>query len=316
MVLELRIWEQIDYFQSAAFTQDYLKGCYKIKLNKEDAEKKGYENCYSFMYYLDHGKLYYKQAEDAPLAIKPVLLFYGLVHLIKACLLTMDPNYPETTSVLAHGVTSRKRKKQHYQFVFDEVKIQRLGLFSHFSKSMFHVEHLEGEKFQMKDLFAQIPELNDCLAFFKTSNIVPVINKENQYLLPVTILDFYHTTFERFKEFIETKSQMSFHWSEMSKEHIVFTTNHTLPLPFRYHLEKDEFCLPVEKNNFMMIPELIIYYLLLYNLSMIARYETEWWSELLKTAPSNDYPLINRFLSISLNKSPYLVLQFLLENKR
>lgn len=267
------------------------------------------------MYYLDHGKLYYSQAEHAPLAIKPVLLFYGLVHLIKACLLTVDPFYPETTSVLAHGVTSRKKKKQQYQFVFDEVKIQRLGLFTHFSKQMFHVEHLDGEKFIMKNLLAQLPELDDCFKFFQNSNIIQVNNNGNTYSLPITVLDYYHKTLDSFKEYIELKSHSIIKWGESTKDCIFFTCDKTLPLPFRYHFNKNIYCLPTEKNNLGMIPELIIYYLLLYNLSMIARYETEWWSELLKTAPTNDYPLINNLLSVSLYKSPYLVLQFLLNNE-
>ena len=46
----------------------------------------------------------------------------------------------------------------------------------------------------------------------------------------------------------------------------------------------------------IMLPELISHYLVLYNLSMIARYETEWWSELLKTTPNDDYPTIIQFL--------------------
>ena len=64
------------------------------------------------------------------LLIQPILLFYGFVHLIKACLLQQDPCYPENTSVFAHGVTTRKRKKQQYEFLKDEVKFQKNGLFS------------------------------------------------------------------------------------------------------------------------------------------------------------------------------------------
>jgi len=272
----------------------------------------GYDNCYSFMYYLDHGKIYYTQAEIAPIAIKPVLLFYGLVHLIKACLLTVDPNYPETTSVLAHGVTSRKKKKQQYQFFYDEVKVQRLGLFTHFSKQMFHVEHLDGEKFIMKDLLAQLPELDDCLNFFHIKNFIRVYHHDNTYSLPIKVLDSYHKTFDSFKEYIDIKCSSEIQWGEPTKDNIYFTCDKALPLPFRYHIDKNSYCLPAEKNNLGMIPELIIYYLLLYNLSMIARYETEWWSELLKTTPTNDFPLISNFLSISMYKTPYLVHQFLL----
>lgn len=306
-----KTWEQINYFQSAAYTQEYLKERYKKILTEIDQSKMGYDNCYSFMYYLDHGKLYYTQAEIAPLAIKPVLLFYGLVHLIKACLLTVDPNYPETTSVLAHGVTSRKKKKQQYQFIYDEVKVQRLGLFTHFSKQMFHVEQLEGEKFVMKDLLTQLPELDDCLDIFQISKFIHVYHHDNTYSLPSSILDYYHKTFESFKEYIDIKSNSKILWGKPTKGNIYFTCDKTLPLPFRYHIDKNSYCLPVKKNSLGMIPELIIYYLLLYNLSMIARYETEWWSELLKTTPTNDFPLISKFLSVSMYKTPYLVLQFL-----
>ncbi|MER2091044.1 MAG: YaaC family protein, partial [Sporosarcina sp.] len=56
------------------------------KLNVEDAEKKSYENSYPFIYYLEHGQSYYQLATQASLSIKPVLLFYGMVQLLKACL--------------------------------------------------------------------------------------------------------------------------------------------------------------------------------------------------------------------------------------
>ena len=95
---------------------------------------------------MEHAQIYYKQAADSPLLIQPILLFYGFVHLIKACLLTIDPNYPENTSVLAHGVSTRKRKKQQYEFLKDEVKFQKNGLFPCMLENMFNIKHLEGDK--------------------------------------------------------------------------------------------------------------------------------------------------------------------------
>ncbi|MFE5924228.1 YaaC family protein, partial [Streptomyces sp. NPDC056468] len=40
-----------------------------------------------------------------------------------------------------------------------------------------------------------------------------------------------------------------------------------------------------------------------------------WWCELLKTTPTNDYSLIKSFLSISAQKTPYLVYQYLREQR-
>ncbi|MGE6261345.1 YaaC family protein [Heyndrickxia sporothermodurans] len=305
-------WEQLNYYHSAEKAQKYLYSCYK-DLNKDKAELKSYENCYPFIYFLQHGEIYYNQAEKSPFAIKPVLLFYGLIHLIKACLLTVDPNYPETTSVLAHGVSSRKKKKQHYQFVNDEIKIQKMGLCTHFSSKMFHVEQLDGEKIVMKDLFLQIPELDDYYLFQYTKNIVHIKRNRNTFFIPKEILDKYHFTIDSFIRFLKQRNCLNILHSEFNDEHIILTcTEDSLPsLPFRFHLNKNCYCLPTKQSKYMYYPELMIHYLLLYNLSMVARYETEWWGEVLKTTPTNDYPLIKAFLSSTEKKSPILVWQYL-----
>lgn len=96
-------------FHSADIAKQLLRQCY-TKQKREDAVQKSYTNCYPFLYYLEHGQNFYSTARDAPLSIKPVLLFYGMVQLLKACLLTVDADYPASTSVLAHGVSTRKEK--------------------------------------------------------------------------------------------------------------------------------------------------------------------------------------------------------------
>ncbi len=56
------------------------------------------------------------------------------------------------------------------------------------------------------------------------------------------------------------------------------------------------------KRKPFSLPEIHAHYLLLYNLSMISRYETEWWSELLHSYPSKAYTFILEFLSVSAEK--------------
>ncbi|MGG3843553.1 YaaC family protein [Anoxybacillus kestanbolensis] len=230
------MWE---VFYSSNFTQQFLLDRYKQE-GREDAEKKSYDNCYPFMYYLQHGEKFYDTAHEAPLAIKPVLLFYGNVQLLKACLLTIHADYPETSSVLAHGVSTRKRKKQNYDFFKDEVKVQKHGLFTYFSEKMFHVKHAYGEKFCMKDLLEHIEELT-----------------------PLFELYFKHV-------------------NERSK--------HT--------------------------HEVVAHYLLLYNLSMICRYETEWWYDLLHSYSNDAYPFIVQFLEVTEHKIPLYLYHYLLDSKK
>ncbi len=89
-----------------------------------------FKNSERFIFFIKHAESFYKQASLSPLEIKPILLFYGMSQLLKACLLTTDPSYPSHASVLAHGVTARKRKKQNYSFRDDEVKVQQWLMYS------------------------------------------------------------------------------------------------------------------------------------------------------------------------------------------
>lgn len=311
-------WDSFLPFFSATSSQSFLKKSYHL-LQIEGAEQKSYENSYPFIYYLEHGQVYYKQAEFAPLIIQPILLFYGFVHLIKACILTIDPNYPETTSVLAHGVSTRKRKKQQYLFSQDEVKFQKSGLFPYMGEKMFHMKHLEGEKATMKELFSQIPELNQLFLQTEGKNtFLKIIQQGDRFSLPKEILNNYHMTESRFIEYWKTKTLSNVVVESSDQQFIHFTIN---PLylyelrPVTYSIESECYYFPLSKHDLNLYPELLIHYLLLYNLSMIARYETEWWSELIKMMPNEDYPFIQSFLNISAKKGPFLIYEYLTNKK-
>lgn len=315
MSLPYREWNSYSLFFSAEYSQAYLKKCYR-KINLEQPDLKSFENCYPFMYYLEHGKLYYEQAEKSPLAIQPIMLFYGLVHLIKACILTVEPDYPETTSVLAHGVSTRKRKKQQYSFTEDEVKFQKNGLFSLMAEKMFHMKQLEGEKATMGDVLELIPELSGILIELKgKQTFQPLAVRDTNYSLPKSILDQFHMTENRFKEFLHSKSAVPISSFSEDQQRIYFEaklSEATEPIPFKYNLEDQHYSFPMNKNDLFLFPELLLHYLLLYNLGMIARYETEWWSELIKMMPNEDYPLIQTFLKSTVKKGPYLIYQYLM----
>ncbi|WP_010285604.1 YaaC family protein [Bacillus timonensis] len=318
------IWQSFNALHAANTTQHLLQQCYK-KADVKDADQKSYENSYPFIYYLEHGQNYYQLSQNAPLSIKPVLLFYGMVQLLKACLLTVDPQYPESTSVLAHGVSTRKRKKQSYEFFHDEVKVQKNGLFSHFSERMFHVKQMEGEKFTMEQLFKRVPELQNLFTLHFQQNLyleTPISN-ENILTIPNAALDSYHMTSRRFLDFIEHTLPFSTSiigdTEDKEQELISLKINKAkflLPLsssPLLYHLYENTYYLPKERELLTFFPEIMTHYLLLYNLSMISRYETEWWSELLHSYSSNDYPFIRQFLAISADKVPFLLYLFLKE---
>lgn len=305
-------WDSFSCFFSAEYSQLFLKKSYKL-LHTNEIETKSYQNCYPFIYFLEHGKLYYQQAVNSPINIQPVLLFYGFVHLIKACLLTIDPSYPSSTSVLAHGVSTRKRKKQQYLFFKDEIKIQKNGLFACMSKNMFQLPSIEGEKFKMGELLQQIPELSDLFHIFTGSpSFLPVSFSNTEAIIPSKILDSYFMSKDRFQHYLESQLGNPVKNVKTSKTSIEVAFSEPLqPVPpFYYNVLDNKHYIPIEKRS-VHLPEILVHYLLLYNLSMIARYEIEWWSELLKTMPNQDYPYIESFLSIAAKKGPQLIYNFL-----
>src|SRR5699024_6517791 len=65
------------------------------------------------------------------------------------------------------------------------------------------------------------------------------------------------------------------------------------------------------REHYDGLPELLIHFLLLYNLSMICRYETEWWNELFHFSSGDDLPFIETFLRLTAKKVPLMTVRYL-----
>lgn len=307
-------WERLLSYHSTETVQKKLEKCYGKNLY-ENASGLSYDNCYRFVYFLKHGENFFLQANQSPHAIQPMLLFYGISQLIKACLIIIDPEYPSTSSVLAHGVSSRKRKKQQYHFLKDEIKIQRNGLFSHVANKLFQIHHLEAEKYSMEFLLKQIAEMNEVFVFHHSKNyFVHVDLIKDHLIIPDHLAQQFHMSPKRLAEYL--KERFSYEIATSSKQDQVLLKsrnpiNSFNCMPFSYHIEEGKFYLPTSREILSNIPELLVHYLLLYNLSMISRYETEWWYDLLLGASNDDYPFILRYMEIAKRKIPYFILDFL-----
>ncbi|WP_226038308.1 YaaC family protein [Aquibacillus saliphilus] len=308
------------YLKSAHTSQKYLKNCY-IQNQIQDPEKRSYQNCYRFLYYLEHGQAFYQSGIKSDIVIKPILFFYGMVHLLKACLLTKRPDYPENTAMLSHGVSTRKLKKQQYAFLNDEIKIQHKGLFPYFSKYLFEVNQLPFQKINMNQLLAAIPELNDLFMHHRGSGKLTKIGylKESILTFDSSLLDSYHITETNFINKL-TNYLVGIESNLNDKDKIMITLSKPLSPsskgPFFFHASEEAFYFPKSRHYFSTSHEVMNHYLLLYNLSMISRYETEWWGDLLHTLPTEDYPFIQQFLTVTSTKVPTLLGYFLLKQHK
>ena len=63
--------------------------------------------------------------------------------------------------------------------------------------------------------------------------------------------------------------------------------------------------MPLILKSKPILPELLIHYLLLYNLSMISRYETDWWYDLLAVIVLK---IIHLFINLSISAQKSLTI--------
>jgi YaaC-like Protein len=274
-----------------------------------DAESRSYQNIAAFLAYLSHGKAYNSYGKDAPLFMKPVLLFYGMTHFMKASLLLMRPAYPESTADLAHGLSSRKRKKQDYQFSLDEVLVQKRGLFPYFSRYICQKDLLSIQKLSMGDMLAIIPELQDLLLMQEErQHLTPAEQQQNTIYLSSSLPDHFQYTQRRFRELLH-----AFSFRLTSDDQLAIQTPDTIwqaAGPLFYSTTDQQYHF-LKQRSLTAIHECMAHYVLLYNLSMICRYETEWWTDFLQVSKPNEYPLIVRFLEITCEKVPLLIGSFM-----
>ncbi|MCP3026918.1 YaaC family protein [Halobacillus sp. A5] len=207
----------LTYLKSTSHTREYLNYCYRHH-GEEQAKLLAYENAERFSYGLQLGEEFLTSAAQTPFSVKPLLYYYSLTHFLKSCIVTVDPAYPTTSKVLAHGLSTRKRKKQHYRFLEDEIRIQPHGLFPYAASSLFGIQTFP--------------------------NKVSMDHLLHPLLFMQAIYDY--------KEKRTPKTPL--------------------------------------------FPELTASFAVLYNLSMLVRYEGEWWGEMMQLRDREDYVFIHHFL--------------------
>jgi len=306
----------LDYLASQETAQQFLAGCYQ-DMNDIDAEMKSYENVQAFIHYIAYGREMYAQSKKIPKSIQPILLFYGTCHMLKACLLTCRPDYPEQTSQLAHGASARKRKRKNYTFREDEVKVQHQGLFPYVSRHLFHVQHMTEEKLRMDALLQILPDMLPLFRFMKEERLVRIgCIQETEWLLPASLLDGHQVTWKTLL------NRLRPHLPNFSAEEDSFGMKllldekpHWPHGPYIFSDLTGNLYIPANKGPATAMPEVMVHYLLLYNLSMISRYETEWWGDLFALKSDLDYPLISSFLDMTAKKLPLLLASWLYSKK-
>jgi hypothetical protein len=317
------MWNLFLYFENEPIAKHHLFQSYALIKDEKEANRLAFENTHKFIYFLKQGTAYFNSAKKSDLIVRPLLIYYGITSLMKAILLLKDPHYPKTTSVLQHGITTRKKKKSNYSFQDDEIKVQKDGLLPYFSQIVINDPLLTHRKYKVFDLLSMIPELQDSffLLFQKRTMTSVSITK----LSPSSWLFTFEKDQVRQNNLVFSDMVSLFKLGLSSNEDILSTsdaessltvcTSNPTYMPERDHTQlirdykgKHHFFI---KDPLTISNEIIVYNMLMYILGMLCRYDTELWGELIFSFSSSDIYIIEEFLQVSLRKFPNLILNHL-----
>ncbi len=329
-----KLWDTFVFFESEPTTKKFLADIYH-KQKDINSIKYSFQNTSKFIYFLKQAREYFLSAEKSNILVKPLLIYYGMMNLVKAVILTKEPSYPSRTGVLRHGITTRKLKKLNYQFHDDEIKIQKEGLLTLFYTIMTNnqIESIEGNKYKIKELLSLLPELSESYhrlfnerKFFNIT-IEPLNDSSVLLSIPRDTLIFYeylptHLVNE-LNKYTEGNSNPFYLEKSNDKKSIAIKWIGTINKPLLYANFFDHPMLIQDmKGNYSFrpysspashLPEIMVDYMLMFNLGMLCRYETELWGDIIFSFTSEDMYIINEFINITMRKFPNMILNNLLD---
>ncbi|MGY4688206.1 YaaC family protein [Salibacterium sp. K-3] len=301
-----------DYFSyyAAYEAQDVLqrkleKDYLNCGASSQDALRWSYRNTPAFHYEWLLGRTYWEEGAASGLLTRPLLLFYGLTHLLKGIVLIKDPHYPAASDLLAHGVTSRKKKRKQFTFLEDEVRVQKHGFFPHFSLSMFHVKHNAGEKWKINHLLFKWQAMIDLYLHIYGESALPLLRISSHEITVEHISGLKDSSLSYIQKQIEQTGIKIEHIKKRTADAVLFSINQSPERTASRFAWRGENCyLPPSFQDVSGLAPLSVHYLLLYNLSMLCRYEGEWWGDLLTQRQAEDYSFIHFYLNMVLTDVP------------
>ena len=333
---EQYIWERYLSWENETLVYQRLKKKYHAQ-KVSHPERAAFKNTPSIVYYIKQARAIFLKSHHIDRWFDPLSFYYGMMSLSKALILTVDTDYPKHTAILRHGLSTRKRKKSDYQFLFDAIKIQKDGLLPHMAQ-LFHHSIPAGTTYAPEELMGMIPELQESFQEVtgKTTLFPIQIHSSPSDSDPLgmlisldsQVLDHLHFPLSRLIERLNQAGRESFFQAEPAHKHPerLFLRwrhpqiNHVLNWgygfchPSFYENSKGDYFLWLGNNHLTHpIPEWIVHYLLLFAIGMLCRYEVPLWGEILDTAKES--VLIERLLRIVKRKFPHLILQFLEREK-
>lgn len=327
-------WKTLRYLETEPTARKYLTGCYH-RLGLEHPDRLAFQQSTRFLYLWKQARLFYETADSADFSIQPLLLFYGCTHLLKGMLLTRDPAYPQNSRVLQHGVTTRKLKRSSYSLLEDDIRPQKEGFFAHLAH-VFRLYPLQ-DRYLVHDLIASMAAISEayaavtdteplwlCLECSPTSWGNQADARDQRWtgiVFPTTSAGPVAYSSETFGHYIrrlapDTCRLDNMHWKEDTHKVLILPQDALLRLEQHplFRLQHDCLFFWNGPADSLPLPEWASHFLLLYLLSMLCRYETEWWGELTLSHGFAERFLVEQFLEHHAAAFPTIIMKQIDQN--
>lgn len=335
-----KMWDTYLYLESEPTVLQLLTKRYERR-GEEKAQHLAYANATPFIFYVRQAREYFHTSRAASLTVKPLVLYYGVMSLTKAYVLSLDPHYPDRTALLRHGLSTRKRKKLNYRFQNDDIKVQKEGFLPHVL-SLLNLRHGLEETYKVWECLGQLPQLyNVYRQIVPQQALYPVYvspqgsfnpDRDTTVYIEEALLDHFHLGPEGFVRMLNrhnarhAKGTFVVKPDQSRNRYVALAWKH----PECRHVSRSgegfqntmvlqdatgQFFLRLTTERRLHLPEIVYYFMLLFHLGMLARYETERWGEIVFTFSSDERFLIHELLQLTERHFPNLLLNELLDEQ-
>lgn len=130
---------------------------------------------------------YNKSALSADFDISPLLHYYSLLQSLKTLMFLRDVDYPIGTSVLQHGISVRRSKKDSYSWAHDYVHVYKDGVMQSYAQLEGQKVHA-GSRYIVGHLIASLPHMVSHVELFHDgfTRVYPIVRADGTRIRRVT----------------------------------------------------------------------------------------------------------------------------------
>ncbi len=151
---------------------------------------------------LRQGKEFFRHAENASWLVKPMLLYYGMMAVAKACLVFQWPDYFLNSKALGHGLSAGPRVKGNFSFE-ERIKITHAdSIFQRLHLALSGQSVLVGEEVSLHELLlhwpavqpiyklvSRPPQNDKCVQLYELHTFDAADGQRHSFKIPEKVLD-------------------------------------------------------------------------------------------------------------------------------